>query len=158
MVELLVQMTSTLMLVLGIAAGEFIATKTFGVLKKKIFYIVEIGIFVLIIVFIFNTILLEQFNAIAIIAIYFASGFLTILFVRGLISGLGFFAVQIKEKVLKIYKQEDYVAGLKKALERRGFEEDEIKRVAKEVGFKQNAIREVFIFGHAPRKVKTKKA
>jgi hypothetical protein len=157
MVDMLVQMVSTLMLVLGIAAGELIATKTFGVLKKKILYIVEIGIFVLIIVFIFNSIMLEQYNTIAVAAIYFASGFLTILFVRGMISGLGFFAVQIKEKVLKIYKQEDYVAGLKKSLERRGFEEDEIKRIAKEVGFKQNAIREVFIFGHAPRRVKPKK-
>lgn len=157
MVDLLVQMISTLMLVLGIAAGEFVATKTFGALKKKMLYIVELGIFVLLIVFIFNTIVLVQYSSIALVAIYFASGLLTILFVRGLISGLGFFAVQIKEKALKEYKQEDYVAGLRKALERRGFEEEEIKRIAKEVGFKQNAIREVFIFGHAPRKLKSKK-
>jgi len=148
MVELIVQMISTLMLVLGIASGELVATKTFGVLKKKWLYIVEIGIFVLIIVFILNTVMLEQFNEFVIIAIYFFTGFLSILFVRGLISGFGFLAIQIKENVLKEYKQEDYIAGLKKALERRNFKEEEIKRIAKEAGFKQSAIREVFLFGY----------
>jgi len=157
MVELIIQMISTLMLVLGIAGGEIVATKTFGVLKKRWLYIVEIGIFVLIIVFIFNTIMLEQFNEFVVLAIYFASGFLTILFVRGLISGFGFLATQVKEKVLKEYKQEDYVAGLKKALERRGLEDEEIQRIAKEVGFKQSAIREVFIFGHGSKKARFKK-
>jgi len=148
MVELIVQMISTLMLVLGIASGELVAIKAFGVLKKKWLYIVEIGIFVLIIVFILNTVMLEQFNEFVIIAIYFFTGFLSILFVRGLISGFGFLAIQIKENVLKEYKQEDYIAGLKKALERRNFKEEEIKRIAKEAGFKQSAIREVFLFGY----------
>lgn len=157
MAELIIQMVSTLMLVLGIAAGEIVATKTFGVLKKKWLYLVEIGIFVLIIVFIFNTIMLEQFNEIVITAIYFASGFLTILFVRGIISGFGFLAVQIKEKALREYKQEDYIVGLKKALERRSFEEEEIKRIAKEAGFKQSSIRDVFLFGYGSKRAKSKK-
>lgn len=145
--QLLLQTISTLMLVLGIATGEMTATKAFGVLKKRWLYLVEIVIFVLTIVYIFNTIMLTQLNEFLLIAIYFSCGFLTILFARGLISGLGFLAIQVKEKVLKEYKQEDLCIGLKKALERRGFEEDEIKRIAKEVGFKQNVIRDVFLFG-----------
>lgn len=148
MSELTVQIISTLMLVLGIAAGEATATKAFGALKKRWLYVVEIAIFVLIIVYLFNTIQLTEFSELIVAAIYFFSGFLTILFVRSLISGFGFLAVQIKENVLKEYKQEDYVAGLKKALERRGFSEDEIRRIAKEVGFKDSAIREVLLFGH----------
>lgn len=148
MVDLIVQMISTLMLVLGIASGELIATKAFGILRKKWLYVVEIGIFVLIIVFILNTVMLEKFNEFIIITIYFLTGFLSILFVRGMISGFGFLAIQIKENILKEYKQEDYIAGLKKALERRNFKEEEIKRIATETGFKQSSIREVFLFGY----------
>jgi hypothetical protein len=148
MADLISQTLSTITLILGIAMGEILATRAFGMLKKRWLYFVEIALFVVIIVLILNTVMLSQFDITVIMLINFFCGMLSILFVRGVISGVGFLADHIKEKVLKEYKQEDLCAGLKKALERRGFEENEIKRVAKEVGFKQNVIREVFLFGY----------
>jgi hypothetical protein len=140
--ELLLQVVSTLLLVLGIAAGETLATKAFGALKHAWMYLVEIALFVVIIVSIFNTIVLSESNLYYLLAVYFCSGLLTIIFVRAIFSGAGILAVRAKEVLLKEKKEMDYVLGLKKALERRGFKEKEIKRVAKEAGFSEKTIRD----------------
>lgn len=139
--EFLIQIVSTLFLVLGIATGEAAATKAFGALKHAWMYLVEISLFVLIIVAIFNTFGLSQFSIYYVLAIYFLSGMLTIIFVRGILSGAGILATRVNETVLKEKSQLDYVLGLKKALERRGFKENEIKRIAKEVGFSEKNIK-----------------
>lgn len=144
--SLLIQIITTLALVFGIVIGEAISTKAFGTLKKVWLYLVEIAIFVITIVFIFNTIALTEHSDFAITLIYFFSGFLTIIFSRGIITGLGIFSEHIKKDILRQKDEIDYVIGLKKALERRGFKIKEIIRISKEIGFSNKNIEKVLVY------------
>jgi SOS response regulatory protein OraA/RecX len=59
-------------------------------------------------------------------------------------TGFGILAEQVKEKVLKIRKEEDYIIGLRKALQRRSFSSKQIKRIAAETGFNKDKIEKIF--------------
>ena len=144
--EIIIQILSTVALVLGIATAEVLATRALGNLKKSWLYIIEIVLFVFIVIVIFNTITLTEFSDTLFVAIYFFIGFLTILFVRSLIGGFGFLGEQVKKKALRIKDEKDFIIGLKKALERRKFKEEGIKRIAKEVGFSKKKVDDVFKF------------
>ncbi len=142
--NLIIQLLYTLALVIGISIGEALSTYVFGSLKKKIFYIIEIILFVALIVTLLNTLQLTE--GYLSVMIYFVSGVLVIIFVRGVITGLGLFSEKVEKKVIKRKDEYDYLFGLKKALERRNFSKHEIKRIAKEIGFKKNKIERVFDF------------
>ncbi|MDD5181757.1 MAG: hypothetical protein PHC66_01135 [Candidatus Nanoarchaeia archaeon] len=146
MVDVLVQILSTFALVLGVAGGEALASRAFGMFKKPWMYLFEIVAFVVGIVIIFNFFSFTDFSAVLFILTYFAIGFLVILVVRGIMTAAGVFAEHIKEKVLKVRDEKDYVLGLNKALERRGFAKAEIVRIAKEVGYKPDLVDDVLIF------------
>lgn len=165
MVNLLVQILSTFALVLGVAGGEVIASKAFGVFKKSWMYIIEIIFFVAGIVFIFNLFTFTEFNAVLFILTYFVIGLVVIVVIRGIMTAAGIAAEHVNEKVLKIRKETDYIIGLKKALERRGFGLEEIIKIAKEVGYKSRLVDDVLVFfGYkkqikkkTPKKIKRKK-
>jgi hypothetical protein len=146
MTDLITQILATLGLVLGIAGGETAATRAFGIFKKKWLYIVEISFFVICIVIVFNTLMIVQMESYWLIFLYFLSGFLIIIFIRAAMTGAGIFAEQIMENVIKPRKEEDYILGLKKALERRGFKVKEIRRMAREIGYSEEKIGNVFDF------------
>jgi len=61
-------------------------------------------------------------------------------------TGLGLFSKRIKKDVLKQKNEVDYIVGLKKSLERRGFSAEDIINVAKEVGFSRKNIDKVRIY------------
>ena len=143
---LLIQILTTLVLVIGIILGESISTKAFGMFKKTWFYLIEITFFVLILVLIFNSVSLTEYSEIATLLIYGISGFLTIIFVRGVMSGLGIFSKHVEKKVLRKKDEKDYIIGLKKSLERRGFEIEEIIKIAKETGFRKDIIDKVLTY------------
>lgn len=142
--NLIIQVLATLALVLGILAGESVATKAFGMLKKSWMYIIEILLFVIAIVILMDNFTITEFDSTTIILFYFLIGFLVIIGIRSLMTGFGIMAEQVKHKGLKIKKEEDYIVGLRKALERRGFEKREIRRIAKEIGFKKRKIEDIF--------------
>jgi predicted TIM-barrel fold metal-dependent hydrolase len=146
MVDVIIQVLATLALVLGVAAGETIATRAFGAMKKSWYYLIEIGIFVAAIVIILNSFAITELDSTLIILFYFFTGAITIAFIRAIITGFGVMSEQIKEKVLKVRKEEDYIVGLRKALQRRGLEAKEIKRIAKETGFSNDKIEGIFDF------------
>ena len=79
-------------------------------------------------------------NSTLIILFYFVIGFVTIIVVRTFISGFGLMSEQIEEKVLKIKKEEDYIVGLIKALERKGMKDEDIEDTAKEAGFDKDKV------------------
>ena len=60
--------------------------------------------------------------------------------------GFGFFTNQIEKKVLKIRKEEDHISGIIKALERRGYDDDEIERILTEAGFNSKKIEKILDF------------
>ena len=146
MSQTVIQILTTLALVLGVAAGESIAGKAFGTLKKAWYYVAEIVLFVSAIVVVFNTLVLVEIEGATLILLYFAVGGTAILFVRALLSGFGFIASHIQEKLVRHLDEKDYIIGLKKALERRGFETEETKRIAKEVGFSKKKVNELFSY------------
>jgi len=155
--NIILQIITTLALISGISIGEFLSTKVFGILKKSWLYIVELLIFVIIIVTILNSISLEIYSIYLIAVIYFISGFLTIIFVRGIISGLGLFSEHFKRNILKNKNELDYILGLKKALERRKFKQDDILKILKEVGFSEKNINKIInYFGIKNKKIKKK--
>ena len=151
------QILTTLALVLGIAAGETISTRVFGTLKKRVLYLIEIIFFVVIIVLTFNTITMTKYSNIIIVSLYFFNGFLTIIFVRGIISGLGLFSIHIKKNILRQKDEVDYILGLKKSLERHGFGIKDIFKIAKETGFSKKNIDKVLTYFNLPIKNKNKK-
>lgn len=146
MTDLIVQILSTFALVLGVAGGEALASRAFGMFKKPWMYLFEIVAFVVGIVIIFNVFSFTEFDAVLFILTYFAIGFLMLLVVRGTMTGAGIIAEHVKEKVLKVRDEKDYILGLNKALERRGFEKEEIVRIAKEIGYNPNLVDDVLIF------------
>jgi low affinity Fe/Cu permease len=120
-------------------------------------YIFEIVSFVIGIVIIFNFFSFTDFSAALFILTYFGIGFLVILVVRGVMTAAGAIAEHVKENVLKVKDDKDYIIGIKKALERRGFESEEIVKIAKEVGYKPDLVDDVLIFfgykkAHKPKK------
>lgn len=141
--SLLLQILATIFLVLGISLGEILSARAFGLFKKNWMYLVEILLFIPLLIAILNYIKFEEISLTKIVFINFIIGFSLIIFIRGLLSGAGIFAERVKEVILKIRKEEDYLLGLKKALERRGFKLTEIKRIAKEIGFDEKKISEV---------------
>lgn len=138
------QILTTLSLVGGIFIGELAATKVLGVMKKVIYFLVEIVIFVILIVILTNSMRITNLYIGSIV--YFIVGFTTIVFVRGVITGLGLMSEKASRSILHKKDEMDYIFGLKKSLERRGFSNKEIKRIAKEVGFPENLIEKVFNF------------
>jgi hypothetical protein len=142
--DMIIQILATLALVLGIAAGESLATRAFGTFKKSWYYLVEIAIFVISIVIILNNFALKELNSTLIILFYFIIGLVIIICIRGAMTGFGILAEQVKEKVLKIRKEEDYIIGLRKALQRRSFSSKQIKRIATETGFNKDKIEKIF--------------
>lgn len=141
--NLIFQIITTLALVIGIFLGEAVSTKAFGTFKKWWYYLIEIVLFVTIIVVVFSTIEIEIYAENISYIISFLIGFISIIFARGLISGLGFFSVHFKEKVLKKRNELDYIIGLKRALKRRNFKKEEIKKILNEVGFSDKRIEKV---------------
>lgn len=141
---LAIQFGITLSLILGIISGEAIATKFLGALNKKWHYVAEIILFISIITLIVNTIAISDIPISLIF--YFLVGAITIIFIRYLITAGGIISRHIKKELLKRKDEKDYIIGLKKSLERRGFETKEIKRIAREVGFSRKLIEEVFNF------------
>lgn len=139
----IMQIITTLALVFGIALGEFLSAKVFGTLKKMWLYLIELILFVSIIVLTLNSLALTVYSTYLITAIYFFSGFLTIVFVRGVITGLGIFSEHVKKEVLKSKNELDYILGLKKALERRKFKPKDIIKISKEAGFSEKNIDKV---------------
>jgi len=146
MVDVIVQILSTFALVLGVAGGEALASRAFGMFKKPWMYLAEIVMFVIGIVIIFNFFSFTSFDAVLFILTYFALGFIMIIVARGIMTGAGILAEHVKEKILKVRDDKDYLIGLKKALERRGFEGEEIVKIAKEVGYKQELVEDVLVF------------
>ncbi len=144
--NLIFQVITTLALVLGIFLGEAVSTKAFGTFEKWWYYLIEIILFVIIIVIVFSIIEIEFYAENITYLISFLVGFISIIFARGVISGLGFFSEQFKEKILKQKNEMDYIIGLKKALGRRNFKDDEIKKISKEVGFYDKKIKKVDMF------------
>lgn len=142
--SLFLQIITTLFLILGVICGELISTKVFGELKKVWLYFLEIFGFVFLIVLMLNTIAIFEYSKPLIVFLYFISGFLVIVFVRGIVSGIGFFSERTKRIIKKKINELDYIFGLKKALERRGFKKEEIIRILKEVGFSKSKIEKVF--------------
>ena len=57
---------------------------------------------------------------------------------------MGLFAEQIKKTISKEKNETDYIIGLKRALERRKIENNEIQKIAKEAGFNKKSIEKVF--------------
>ena len=155
--NLLNQILTTLALVLGIAFGEIISARVFGTLKRKGLYLIEIGFFVVIIVLIFNTLALTEYSNIIAILLYFLIGLLTIIFVRGVITGLGLFSEHIKKNILKQKDEVDYIIGLKKALERRGLSIEDIVKIAKEAGFSKRNIDKVLVYFDITKKRRKKR-
>jgi len=133
-------------LILGVAAGEGASTKAFGLMKKPWLHIVEIVLFVISIIVIFSSFAITELNSTWIILFYFTTGLITIIVIRAGMTGFGIVSEHVKEKILKIKKEEDYIIGLKKALERRGFENDEIKKISKEVGLNSKKTEKIFDF------------
>lgn len=144
MEEILIQVLATFALVLGIIGGEIASTKAFGILKKSWMYLVEILVFVVALVILLDNFAITELNSSLIILFYFFTGCITIIAIRAGMTGFGIVSEQIKEKIIKVRKEKDYIVGLRKALKRRGFETKEMKRIAKEVGFKKEKIEDVF--------------
>jgi hypothetical protein len=144
MTDLIVQVLATLALVLGIAAGESLVTRAFGTFKKSWYYLIEVAIFVVSIVVILNNFAIKELNSTFIILFYFITGLVIIICIRAAMTGFGILAEQVKEKVLKIRKEEDYIIGLRKALQRRSFSSKQIKRIAAETGFNKDKIEKIF--------------
>ncbi|MCD6576298.1 MAG: hypothetical protein J7K73_04025 [Nanoarchaeota archaeon] len=142
--NLYLQILTTLSLVGGIFVGELAATKVFGVMKKTIYFLAEIVIFVALIVVLTNSMQITDPYVGSIV--YFIVGFTTIVFVRGVITGLGLMSEKASKKVMHKKDEMDYLFGLRKSLERRGFSNKEIKRIAKEVGFSEKLIEKAFDF------------
>jgi len=158
MTETIIQILTTFALILGVAGGETVSSKVFGLLKKSWHYLVEIAIFVLIMVIILNTIVFTEFESVTVILSYFAMGFGTIITIRAGISGFGFLTEHIKNEILKTKEEEDFIIGLKKSLERRGIAHKEIFKISKEIGFSQNKINKTLgYFGIAELAEKPKK-
>jgi len=144
--ELLFQLASTLALILGIILGEVLAIKSFGIIKNKIYYLLDILLFVCILVIALNKFIVPSFDLLRLIFVNFSIGFITIIFARGVVSLAGFLSKRTYEKIARPLDQEDFIIGLKTALKRRGFDENEIYRIAKEVGFNNKKIREIIYF------------
>jgi low affinity Fe/Cu permease len=132
--------------VLGVAGGEAIATRAFGFFKKPWMYIAEIVMFVIGIVIIFNFFSFTSLDAVLFVLTYFVLGLIVIIVARGIMTGAGILAEHVKENILKVRDERDYLIGLKKALERRGFESEEIVKIAKEVGYKPDLVDDVLVF------------
>ncbi|MCD6547725.1 MAG: hypothetical protein J7K22_04205 [Nanoarchaeota archaeon] len=139
---MILQMLATLSLVIGITIGEFLASKVFGVFKKMYMQILEVVLFVVLLVFILNSFV--PYNSWFSLLIYFVIGFITVVFVKGVLSGAGILSYHLSKKMIKKRDSTDLLIGLKKALERRGFKQEDIKRIAKECGFKDVEIKKVF--------------
>ncbi len=137
------QVFTTLALVLGIFIGSMLSSKAFGVHKKWWYHLIEIGLFVLVIVIFFNTVELEVYSEGIVYFISFLVGLTCIVFIRGIISGMGFFSIRFKEEILKHKNELDYIIGLRKALKRRDFDKKEIDKIYKEVGFSKKNINKV---------------
>jgi hypothetical protein len=142
--DLLLQLFSTFALILGIAAGENIATRAFGMLKRPAMYLIEVFLFVVSIVVVFSIFIIQFTNLSIIILFYSSLGFVLILGIRGVITLIGLISYHIREDVLKVKDNRDYMIGLKKSLERRAFEKEEIRRILIEAGFTADEVEPIF--------------
>ena len=72
-------------------------------------------------------------------------------------TGAGILAERAAVKIFKIRNEKDYILGLKKSLERRGFELEDIIKIAKEVGYKETNVDNVLLFFGYKKEIKRKK-
>jgi hypothetical protein len=148
---LILQFIITISLISGITIGEIISTKVFGALKKKIYVLIELILFVAIIILATSTVQVKDVSYAGLY--YLLIGAITIIFVRGIMTFGGIFSIKVM-KALKIKNELDYIIGTRKALERRGFKEYEIKRILKEIGFPNKKIEMVFSAGSKKKLIK----
>jgi hypothetical protein len=143
MTEILLQMALTLSLVVSAMLGELVSTKVFGTLKSAWLYIIDIILFVVVMVVVLNSI--GVYEALIAVPLYFISGFLTIVSVRGLTTLMGFESAKLAEKgKISEVREEHYIKNLRRNLERYNMEEDEIEEVLLNSGFKKRLVQGEF--------------
>ena len=125
-------MIETVVFIIGAFLGGLIARYSFKSQSSIKFEILEIIIFYLIL-FLFES-RIQFSNSIFLFGIV---GFLSSIAARGISSKFVYADIKIKRKTGRY----GLLFGLENALRRRGFEKDEIKKIAEEVGFKREEIR-----------------
>ena len=68
---LLLQVLTTISLIIGVITGEFFSTKAFGNIRKSWVYIAEVAVFVTIIVLVLSNISITDYSGLITIGIYF---------------------------------------------------------------------------------------
>lgn len=136
-------MAMTLVLVLSVVLGESLSTKVFGTLKNVWLYLLDITLFVGVLVVVLNNV--STANIYTAVPVYFASGFLTIVCVRGLTTLLGFGSGRVAEKRKRSHAgEEQYVENIGRNLKRYNLKDDEIKEVLLNSGFKKKVVEKRF--------------
>lgn len=144
MTDIILQVALTLSLVFSVVLGESLSTRVFGVLKNSWLYLLDILLFVVLVVVALNNIGVE--NPVIALPLYFLSGFLIIISVRGLTTLLGFESAKSirRDKKRVEANEEHYIENLIRNLERYNLKVDEIKEVLLNSGFKKKLVEKKF--------------
>jgi hypothetical protein len=144
MTDIILQVALTLSLVLSVVLGESLSTRVFGVLKNSWLYLLDILLFVVLVVVALNNIGVE--NPVIALPLYFLSGFLIIISVRGLTTLLGFeSAKSIRREEKRVEANEEhYIENLIRNLKRYDLKTDEIEEVLLNSGFKKKLVEKKF--------------
>ncbi len=144
MTDIILQVALTLSLVFSVVLGESLSTRVFGVLKNSWLYLLDILLFVVLVVVALNNIGVE--NPVIALPLYFLSGFLIIISVRGLTTLLGFESAKSirRDKKRVEANEEHYIENLIRNLERYNLKVDEIEEVLLNSGFKKKLVEKKF--------------
>ncbi|MFA5405764.1 MAG: hypothetical protein WC307_00170 [Candidatus Nanoarchaeia archaeon] len=143
--DLILQIITTLCLIIGIITGETISNKLFGYTKKWYLNIIEIFLFITLLITLFNNLYLQEINPIMMLTINFFFGLTAITITRAITSGAGFLSKRTKERATSKKEVTDDVIliGLTRNLFNKGLSKEEITNLLENSGFKTRKVKKV---------------
>lgn len=129
----------TASLLFGVSISEFFVSKAYGEINKKQ-QVFESLILIVFLNLILNSIYVDNSK---IPLLYFASGFLGVVFSRSLITLFGFHSKKVLDAVTKRLDDTDYIIRLSSNLKKQGIKKEEIKEILEKSGFKKSKIDKV---------------